>query len=301
MSDRGLGLQFGIFPEPSAAEPERILELVLRAERGGLDLIGIQDHPYQRRHLDALVLITWLAARTERIRFVPDVLNLPLRPPGVLAQSLASLDVLSGGRVEAGLGAGGFGDAIHAIGGPRRSPGEALAALGEAITVLRLMWSGERSVRSDGAHYALGGVHPGPVPAHPMQIWVGGAGPRMLDLIGRTADGWLPSSAYLPPDELPERMARIDAAAVAAGRDRAAVRRLYNVSGRIDDRGNGGFLQGPPDQWVEELTGLVTGGGMDSFILWPADPAEEQVERFATEVAPAVRAAVAAARGRSGD
>src|SRR5262249_11732260 len=100
---------------------------------------------------------------------------------------------------------------------------------------------------------------------------------------------------------LPERMARIDAAAAAAGRDPAAVRRLYNVSGRIEDRGNGSFLQGPPERWVEELTGLVTGVGMDSFILWPADPAGEQVDRFATEVAPAVRAAVAEARRRSGD
>ena len=76
--------------------------------------------------------------------------NLPLRPPAVMAKAAASLDVLSGGRFELGLGAGGIPDVIASFGGPRRTPGEAVEALDEAIDVIRLLWSEERSVSFDG-------------------------------------------------------------------------------------------------------------------------------------------------------
>src|SRR6266511_2780155 len=88
------------------------------ADRSRLDLVGIQDHPYQRRFLDTLALIETLLAETRRVRVFPDVANLPLRPPATLAKEAASLDVLSGGRFELGLGAGAFWDAIEAMGGP---------------------------------------------------------------------------------------------------------------------------------------------------------------------------------------
>ncbi len=299
MADYGHPVRFGLFPDPSAAKIEATLDLVTRAEDLDLDLVGVQDHPYQHRHLDAMVLLTWIAARTNRIGVVHDVLNLPLRPPGVLGQALASLDVLCGGRLEVGLGAGGFWDAIAALGGPRRSPGEALAALDEAVTVLRAMWGGQRSVHAGGDFYRVDGVHSGPVPAHPMQIWVGGGGPRMLDLIGRACDGWMPSSPYILPADLPARQERIDAAAAAAGRAPSQVRRVYNVAGRITADDGGAFLQGPVQRWVDDLVPLVLDVGMDTFILWPEDPVVEQLELFATQVAPAVREAVATARGRA--
>jgi predicted CoA-binding protein len=118
----------------------------------------------------------------------------------------------------------------------------------------------------------------------------------MLALIGRVADGWLPSSPYIPPEDLAERQARIDEAAVAAGREPQAVRRIYNISGHITDSGGGPFLEGPPKQWVEELTELVIEAGMDTFILWPSGSVTEQLERFSNEVVPAVREAVATER-----
>jgi alkanesulfonate monooxygenase SsuD/methylene tetrahydromethanopterin reductase-like flavin-dependent oxidoreductase (luciferase family) len=136
-----------------------------------------------------------LAAKTERIRLVPAVANLPLRPPAMLAKAAASLDLLGGARVELGLGAGAFWDAIVAMGGQRRSGREAVDALGEAIEVIRLMWSGQRSVRFSGRHYRIKGVHPGPRPAHPIGIWLGAYGPRMLALTGTKADGCCPHSA----------------------------------------------------------------------------------------------------------
>src|SRR5204862_3889951 len=121
-------------------------ELVRAAEEGGLGFVGIQDHPYQGRFVDTFALIATLLAETNRVSLFTDVANLPLRPPAVMAKAAASLDVLSGGRFELGLGAGGFPDVIAGMGGPRRTPGESVEALEEAIDVIRLMWSCEPSV-----------------------------------------------------------------------------------------------------------------------------------------------------------
>jgi alkanesulfonate monooxygenase SsuD/methylene tetrahydromethanopterin reductase-like flavin-dependent oxidoreductase (luciferase family) len=287
--DYGRKLQFGFFPIPAAAEDQDILEQVQLCERLRLDLIGIQDHPYQRRFLDTWTLLAFLAGRTSRIRFFTDVANLPLRPPAMLAKAAASLDVLSGGRVELGLGTGAYWEGIQAMGGPSRSPGEAMAALEEAIQVIRLMWSGVRGVRFEGQYYALRGAHGGPEPVHPIGIWLGAYGPRMLALTGRLGDGWVPSSSYASREKLREMQARIDAAAEDAGRDPAAIQRLYNLMGRISDGPSNGFLNGPANQWVDELTGLALEEGIDSFIFAPAEEIESQIRRFAEEVVPRVR------------
>lgn len=233
MPDYGKPLEFGYFLTSAASNPAEVLRLAQLADRLDLDLLGIQDHPYQGGFLDTWTFLSAIAARTERIRVFPDVANLPLRPPAVLAKAAATLDLISGGRVELGLGAGGFWDAIEAMGGPRRGPGEAVTALAEAIQVVRLMWSGDRAARFSGEHYRLGGIRPGPVPAHPVGVWVGAYGPRMLELTGRLGDGWIPSHPYAPPERLPEMNRRIDAAAAEAGREPSSVRRLYNVGGRI--------------------------------------------------------------------
>jgi alkanesulfonate monooxygenase SsuD/methylene tetrahydromethanopterin reductase-like flavin-dependent oxidoreductase (luciferase family) len=296
--DAGLPVRFGWFLVPEAADPRGLVADVRQAERAGFDLIGIQDHPYQRRYLDTFSLLAALATATERIGLFPDVASLPLRHPAMLAKAASSIDLLSGGRFELGLGAGSFWDAIAAMGGPRRSPGEALEAVEEAIGLLRLLWSDARSARFEGRHYRVVGLRPGPPPAHPIGIWVGGYGPRMQTLVGRLADGWVPSSSYLPPERLPAAQARIDAAAAAAGRDPAAIRRLYNISGRIG-RGGGGFLDGPPGHWVEQLLPLVVETGMDTFVVWPSESPASQLQVFAAEVAPALREAVAAHRGRA--
>src|SRR5512132_3920475 len=143
----GAPTQFGISLVPATDDLDRIRELVGVADRAGLDVVGIQDHPYQRRFLDTWTLLPYAAARTHRVALVPDVANLPLRNPAVLAKAAASLDVLSGGRVELGLGAGAFWDAIAAMSGPRRDGPTSVDALEEAIAVIRAMWSGDRGLR----------------------------------------------------------------------------------------------------------------------------------------------------------
>jgi len=183
--DHGHAVEVGVFVTPDAAHPERVVELARVAEVAGLDLLTVQDHPYQARHLDALTLLAVVAASTSTLRVAPNVANLPLRPPAVLAQAVASLDLLSGGRVELGLGAGAFWDPIVAAGGPRLTPGESVDALEEAVAVLRAMWAGEGTVRVDGTHHRVHGLHAGPAPAHRVGIWLGAYKPRMLRVTGR--------------------------------------------------------------------------------------------------------------------
>jgi alkanesulfonate monooxygenase SsuD/methylene tetrahydromethanopterin reductase-like flavin-dependent oxidoreductase (luciferase family) len=285
-------VEFGIFPTPNAAEADVLLERVIAAEQAGLDLVGIQDHPYQRRFLDTWSLIPFLAARTSRIRFFPDVANLPLRPPAVMAKAAASIDLLSNGRFELGLGAGAFWEAIGAMGGPQPTPKESVDALEEAIQIIRLMWSGERTISFEGDHYSVDGLHPGPQPAHDIGIWLGAYGPRMMRVVGRLADGWIPSLPRMPVEEVPPKQRAIDEAAEKAGRDPAGIRRIANVSGTITDgRETSGWLDGPPEHWVEELSRLTSDFGFDGFVLSVGDDAAEQIARFGAEVAPAVRAA----------
>jgi len=298
MGDYGRQLEFGVSVEPLAEPLDRVSRIVRAADRAGLDLAGIQDHPYQRRFLDTWTLISTLVPQTESIRFFPDVANLPLRPPAMLAKAAASLDVLSGGRVEIGLGAGAFWDAIVAMDGPRRSPRDAVQATEEAIRVMRLVWSKERSARFEGEFYALRGMRPGPRPAHDIGIWIGAYGPKMLGLTGRLADGWLPSLGYLTLERLGKMQNRIDDAASGAGRVPAEIRRALNVSGSIGPLGEG-LLEGPVSLWVEQLSHLALDLGVDTFVFWPSGGVEEQqrhVETFAGEVVPAVREAVAKER-----
>ena len=300
MGDLGHDLLFGTFVTPLAADPARTVGLAVATERAGLDLVAVQDHPYQPRFLDTWTLLSWVAARTERLRVVPDVANLPLRPPAVLARAVASLDRLSGGRVELGLGAGAFWDAIAAMGGPRREPGDAVDALEEAIAVVRALWDVDNAERLvlPGPHYPLDGAKRGPAPAHDVGIWLGAYGPRMLRLTGRLADGWLPSLGYLRGGvpELARLAARVDDGAAEAGRDPAAVRRLVNLGGELTAERSERFLVGPPAQWAEQLTDLALAHGFSGFVV-PGDD-EEMIAVVGAEVAPAVREAVAAERAR---
>jgi alkanesulfonate monooxygenase SsuD/methylene tetrahydromethanopterin reductase-like flavin-dependent oxidoreductase (luciferase family) len=285
----GRPLEFGLSITPTSADLDTARELARRADGLGLDLIGIQDHPYQWRFLETWSLIGDLLARTERVRFFPDVANLPLRGPVMIAKQAASLDVLSGGRFELGLGAGAFWEAIAAMGGPVRSGREALETLDEAIRIIRAFWSGERTISVEGEHYSVKGLHPGPPPAHQIEIWLGVGKPRALALTGRLADGWVPSLSWATPQIVPELQRRVDDAAAKAGRDPAEIRRPYNISGRIVDGPTNGLLDGPAEHWVETLTGFARELGFDTFIFWPAGDPLRQVERFAEEVVPAVR------------
>jgi alkanesulfonate monooxygenase SsuD/methylene tetrahydromethanopterin reductase-like flavin-dependent oxidoreductase (luciferase family) len=305
MASPARGVRIGVFVVPDAIDPAATVAQLVAADAAGLDFVGVQDHPYQRRFLDTWTLLSYVAARTDRVRLLPDVLNLPLRPPAMIAKAAASLDVLSGGRVEIGLGAGAFWDGVEAMGGPRRTPKESVDALDEAIAVLRAFWDGAggaeaqggagegggrvdatgddaRGVRVDGEHYRLAGAKPGPAPAHPIGIWLGAYGPRMLRLTGRRADGWLPSlgTRFLPPENVPGMHAAIDEAARAAGRDPAAIERAVNITG----------LDGDP---VDQLARVVTDLRFTTLLVAvPSGDPVAFIRRLGEDVAPALRARV---------
>jgi alkanesulfonate monooxygenase SsuD/methylene tetrahydromethanopterin reductase-like flavin-dependent oxidoreductase (luciferase family) len=286
---------FGVNVDPATEQLGLARSLTTFADREGLDYVAVQDHPYVDRFVDTWTLITHLATLTRRVRFVTDVADLPLRPPAMLAKAAATLDLLTDGRIDLGLGAGAFWDGIRAMGGPVRSPAQAVDALAEAIQVMRLVWSDERSVRFDGHHYRLEGLHPGPRPTRPIEIWLGAMGPKMLDLTGRNADGWVVSTSYVPPDRLADMHARIDDAAASAGRHPDDIRRAYNVMGQL-----GGSptqdktLEGPRERWVDTLVEWASEGRMDTFVIWPTTDPEDQLHRICAEVVPAVREALRA-------
>jgi alkanesulfonate monooxygenase SsuD/methylene tetrahydromethanopterin reductase-like flavin-dependent oxidoreductase (luciferase family) len=271
--------EIGIFLVPGAEDHRATVAKAIAADEAGLDYVAVQDHPYQRRFLDTWTLLAYLAAKTERIRLVPDVLNLPLRLPSVVAKSAASLDLLSGGRVELGIGAGAFWDAVEAFGGPRRTPKQSVDALEEAIAIVRACWSGERSVTVEGEHYRVAGAKPGPQPAHPISLWIGAYGPRMLRVTGRLADGWLPSLGRLDADEIGAMHARVDEAAKRAGRDPSAIKRVANTAA----------LEGEPDTWAGQLSRAAELGFETLIVPVPEDDPIGFIGRLGEDVAPGMR------------
>lgn len=295
--DYGHDLLFGSFITPVARPVHQAVELTRFAEQVGLDLVTFQDHPYNATFHDTWTLLSYAAAQTSRIRLSGNVLNLPLRHPAMLAKAAATLDLLSNGRIEMGLGAGGFWDPIVAMGGTRRTPGESIEALEEAILLMKEFWNTETrgGVKSSGDLYSVNGAKRGPAPAHDIQFWIGAYKPRILRMVGRVADGVLPSLGYLKggPAELGELNKHIDDAAIAAGRAPRAIRRMLNISGQFS-RTSGGFLVGPARQWSEQLADLTQSYGVSAFILTGDDP--ELIEFFASEVAPMTRELVTANR-----
>jgi alkanesulfonate monooxygenase SsuD/methylene tetrahydromethanopterin reductase-like flavin-dependent oxidoreductase (luciferase family)/FAD/FMN-containing dehydrogenase len=288
--DYGHALEFGAFITPAAADPQAPVELAQLAEASGLDLVTFQDHPYQPAFLDTWTLMSFVAARTERVRISPNVLNVPLRPPAVVARAAASLDLLSGGRFDLGLGAGGFWDAIEAMGGTRLTPGQAVNALEEAIDVIRELWRTDQrgGVFTDGRHHRVHGAKRGPRPAHDIPLLIGAYKPRMLALTGRKGDGWLPSLGYMQPGDLQKGNAAIDEAAVSVGRDPREIRRLLNI----------GQLAADPAEFAERLARLASEDGIGTFIIAADDP--RLLRFFGEEVAPATRELVAKERGARG-
>jgi alkanesulfonate monooxygenase SsuD/methylene tetrahydromethanopterin reductase-like flavin-dependent oxidoreductase (luciferase family) len=295
MTDYGHPLTFGLSLDPAVRHLAQTKELATAAAALGLDHLAIQDHPYQPDYLDTWTLISHLATETERIAFFPDVADLQLRPPAMLAKAAATLSVLSGGRVILGVGGGATADGIAAMGGVRRRGRAMTDYVAEALQVMRGALAGG-TVQLHGEQHTVEGYEAGPVPPAPLPIWLGSQGPRMLSITGTLADGWIsPLNIYVAPHEVPGKQRVIDEAARSAGRDPADIRRIYNVIGGIGQfRGPG--LIGDVGLWTETLTGWAVELGFDTFVFWPVTEHRAQLELFATEVVPAVRRRVAGAR-----
>jgi alkanesulfonate monooxygenase SsuD/methylene tetrahydromethanopterin reductase-like flavin-dependent oxidoreductase (luciferase family) len=236
-------------------------------------------------------LLTWIAAATSRIGVASRVLGVPYRSPAVLAKMAESLDRLSGGRLILGLGGGASNEEFRAFGLGEPTPGEKVAGLADAIRIARGLWS-EPGFSFEGRRYRVEAAELEPKPARPIPIWVGTYGPRMLELTGRLADGWIPSFGYASPGAVPAMRDRILAAAEGAGRDPAALELVYNVEVRVEDRPSGTHaeVRGSPDELAERLAGFAALGFTGVNLFPVGEGLGEQAERLAGEVIPAVRA-----------
>ncbi|GAB4584149.1 LLM class flavin-dependent oxidoreductase [Nocardia sp. IFM 10818] len=225
----GCGTHSGIDDAP------QLLRMIQQADRDKLDIFSMSDHPYFGARLDAYAALGFVLGQTRYISGFANVTNLPTRPPAMLARTVTSLSALSGGRVVLGMGAGGLWDRIADMGVPRLSPGAAVDAFEEAITLVKLLGGGGDPVTFQGRHYRVTDIEPAPVPTPP--VWTGSVGTKSLAVTGRVADGWIPGHAA---DWLSDRYRTsrpiIDEAAAAGGRDPREIRTIFNLPGRITER-----------------------------------------------------------------
>jgi alkanesulfonate monooxygenase SsuD/methylene tetrahydromethanopterin reductase-like flavin-dependent oxidoreductase (luciferase family) len=222
----GIGVTISAAPDADPVAEAR------HAEALGFDVVSV--------HRDVLngppplsemwTLLTWLAAHTATVRLLPDVLALPNRHPAVLAKMAETLWRLSGGRLILGLGGGAPINraAFGAFGLARRSPAETVAATAEALELIHGLWR-RPGFTYAGEHFSVTEADLAPRPSGPIPVWLGAFGPRMLDLTGRGADGWLPSMFLLEPPLAYRSLERVRRAASRAGRDPDALVYGYNV------------------------------------------------------------------------
>lgn len=293
---------FGFGAHSGFDDMPELLRMVQQADRDGLDLFSLSDHPYVGERLDAYAALGFLLGRTQHIAGLANVTNLPTRPAPMLARTVTSLSALSNGRVVLGMGAGGLWDRIADMGVPRQTPGDAVDAFEEAIVLIRKLSGGGSPVTHEGRHYQVRQIEPAPVSAPP--VWTGSNGPKSLAATGRVADGWIPGHAA---DWRSERYRAsrpiIDEAAAAVGRDPREIRTIHNFPGRITDRPlpatrdrDGRWIGGSVGQWIEELTDAVLEHDASGFMLFSSGHGASDLTtlaRWAQEIVPSVREAIA--------
>ena len=263
---------------------EQWLALAETCERAGLAGLFRSDHyvsvqgKQERGSLDAWATLAALAARTSRIRLGTLVSPVTFRHPSLLAKTVVTVDHISGGRVELGMGAGWHVAEHLAYGFPFPETGTRMELLAEQVEIVVRQWQ-EDTLDFHGRHYQLEGLHARPRPVqqpHPPLILGGMAGPRSAALAARWADEY--NTAFASPEACRERRARLDAACKRAGRDPASLRfslmtgcvvgrdraEVLERAARVQARGNGGGE--PAEQWVERLAPEWLIGTVDEVV-----------------------------------
>lgn len=278
----GIGIQTSPDSDP--------VGLALAAERLGFDFVSAADHPTGDPSYETTIMLTWIAARTSRIKVASRVLAVPFRRPAMVAKLAASLDLFSGGRFILGLGAGYSDPELTALGAPGLSPAEKIEGLAEAVQIIRGAWT-QASYTQDGHLHSVLDLQMEPKPFHPIPIWLGTFGPRALAVTGRLADGWIPSLGYLPVEEFPRMRRRIDAAAEAAGRRPDEIRGILNLGIRIDAgaRPQPDVVAGSARQVAGQLQALLRLGFAGFNFITSGPDRMAAIERIADDVLPILR------------
>ncbi|MGA5301072.1 LLM class flavin-dependent oxidoreductase [Nucisporomicrobium flavum] len=253
----------GVLLDPDAARPGDSAERARLAEELGYDVVAIAEDP---DGLDAWTLLSWVAARTGRVQLAAHT-SVPPRDPAMLARSAAALDLLSAGRVDLTLTTGERAEA----------KGEA-----EAIEIIRGVLDADdpRPLTYRGEHYRIPRMQRGPLPAHRIPIQISGYAHSLLQIAGRTADGWVAELAVLGPDGVAAANKVIDEAARAAGRDPAEIRRTLIID---------------PGVSTDDLLPLIVEEGAGTLLVRSTDPTV--LRRFVKDAIPALREAVGKTAG----
>ena len=293
---------FGIYLPQLRMSFDRILERTLAAEAAGFDSIWLMDHFAAPRApevdtFEGWTVATALAARTSTIRVGHLVLCDPFRHPALLAKMAATLDVISGGRLELGIGWGSVPEELQTYGfGPEPSAVRA-AKLRETLEILDLMFAGD-TFDYDGTHFQLQGAIGRPVPAQArVPVHIGGGGPKLtMPLVERFADWWnCPGYA----------LDRIDDLRPLAGKARISTQHPIGLALDATTRDDviatahrrfgawGGVIAGTADEVARELAAEVN-RGVEGFVLQFSDfGTAETIEHFMTKVVPLVESGMA--------
>jgi probable F420-dependent oxidoreductase len=277
-------MRFGTsIPLQTDADPA---EEARTAEGLGFDFVSVTDHlPGKDPTFETWTALTWAAASTHRVKLLTNVLGLPYRHPSVLAKMAESLNRLSGGRLILGLGGGGNNEEFRALGLPVRTPREKVDSLSEALDIIKGIWT-ESPMSYDGGYYELHDALVTPKPGSPIPIWLGSYGPRSLRVLGRKADGWIPSYVFMPPDEAAKRIEIIRRVAKDAGRDPDGLTYAYNVGVKIGEgAASSRAIAGSSEQVAEKINGFFE-IGFTVINFWVGQDRREQLERIAKEVIP---------------
>ena len=298
-----IGVGFGGWPF-ACKDPELLWEYVDAAERLDIDSIWLSDRVVSSAlNMEPIVALSFIAARTTKLKFGTSVLALPLRNPTVLAKEIATLDFLSGGRVLPAVGLGAKDQReFEACGSSRSQRG---GRTDEAIQIMRLLWSGD-DVTFHGRYFTLNGVsvHPKPVQKELPPIWIGGSSEPAMRRVARLGDGWLVSQAT--PDEVRVGIGKINGWADEYGREieedhfgalfsfclaesREKARKLAEpfMVRRRPDVDYGAFSAfGKPEDALDLIDRYIEAGAT-KFVARPACPPElmmGQLETLAREV-----------------
>jgi probable F420-dependent oxidoreductase len=283
---------FGLNVSTSAAPGADPVADATRAEELGFDFVSASDHLHgDSPTYEPWTMLSWIAAATSRIGVATRVLGMPYRHPPVVAKMAETFDRLSDGRLILGLGGGYSDEEFRAFGLGTRPPRDKVDGLEEAVRIIRGLWS-ERTFTFEGRMYRIDGARLEPRPGRRIPIWLGTYGNRALGVTGRLADGWIPSLGFAPPDQVALMRDRVLQAARDAGRDPEEITCAYNIQIRVDEHAEPepSVVSGPPEAVAERLIEFRK-IGFSAMNLMPAGPGpEEQAERLAREVIPAVRA-----------
>ncbi|MEE9276843.1 MAG: TIGR03560 family F420-dependent LLM class oxidoreductase [Dehalococcoidia bacterium] len=309
-------VRFGVHVGPQNMAMDDLRALWRELDQAGMDWISLWDHFYESPpvdgmgpHFEAIAAMAALAAETEQVRVGCLVFCVVYRNPALLAKALTTLDHVSRGRLEVGLGAGWHQMEFDAYGYEYGRLGRRLDMLEEAVQIIRGMLTQERTT-FEGKHCSVVNATCQPPPVQErVPIWIGGTGvKRTLPAVARYADGW--NAAYIPPEEFGRLSRVLNDCCTNEGRDPASVRRSVNLafalgsdkaraakieeearrqSGVVAERIAGGSLFGTPDDAADRIAQYIDAGAQDINVALRVPWDEAALRVYVEEVVPAMR------------